>query len=182
MTSSRVCGDRIGAAACRLSDQAAHEIRLVRGAAAPAEGRNVHGDGFAVEFDRLFDRLRRQRQTAMLEGEAEHEHVGAERIAEKCRQPCAWRRRNAPSRRPPPCGSPSSAVRPGAKRSAERANSPGMISAVLATKMRVVFAHGGEHLPGARHDEVAAEDQVRLSRPKRGSRGCRRASWRCGHG
>ena len=43
----------------------------------------VHRDRLAVELDRVLDRLRRERQRAELIGVAEHEHVGADRLAEQ---------------------------------------------------------------------------------------------------
>ncbi len=99
----------------------------------------------------------------MLEGEAQHEHVGAERIAEQRGSACAWRRRNAR------CSSPAASRiaffsrSTGSEKSADRAKSPGMISAVLATKMVWLFADGRKHLLGAGHDEVAAEHEVGLA-------------------
>jgi len=43
----------------------------------------IHGDRFAVECDRLLDRFRRYGERAELVRVAEHEHVGAERLAEQ---------------------------------------------------------------------------------------------------
>ena len=51
----------------------------------------------------------------------------------------------------------------GSEKSAERAKSPGMISAVLATKMVWFSPDRSEHLLGAGHHEVAAEHQIGLA-------------------
>ena len=53
-----------------------------RRAPAEAEGLGVHGDGCAVEHDRPLDRLGAERDRAALEGEAQHQHVGGDRVAQ----------------------------------------------------------------------------------------------------
>ena len=49
-------GRRAGRLA-RLADEAAHEIRLMRRATAPAERGDVHRHRLAIQIDRLLDRL-----------------------------------------------------------------------------------------------------------------------------
>ena len=59
----------------------AHGFEVNRGAAAPVERPLVGRHGDAVQFDRLDDRGFLQRHHALLQGIAEHEHVGRNRIA-----------------------------------------------------------------------------------------------------
>ena len=54
---------------------------IVRGAAAPAEGTEIHLDGSAVQLDRLLERFEADRDQALLPGIAQHEEVGGDRIA-----------------------------------------------------------------------------------------------------
>ena len=51
--------------------------------ASEPEGLRVHLDRDAVDLDRLLDRLRRERQQALLIGVAHHHHVGGDGIAEQ---------------------------------------------------------------------------------------------------
>ena len=69
------------------------------GVAAEAERRLVHLDRLAVELDRALDRLGRERQRADLEGVADQEDVGGDRVAEERAGDAAWRRRNGTCRR-----------------------------------------------------------------------------------
>ena len=57
--------------------------RIGRGETAELERLRVHLDGDAVDLDRLQDRLRRQRQQALLVGVAQHHDVGGDGIAEQ---------------------------------------------------------------------------------------------------
>ena len=57
--------------------------RIGRGETAELERLRVHLDRDAVDLDRLLDRLRRQRQQALLIGIAHHHDVGGDGIAEQ---------------------------------------------------------------------------------------------------
>ena len=134
--------------------------RIDRGAAAVAEGGDVHRHRLAVHLDRLLDRLGRQRQGAELIGVAEHEHVGADRIAEQRGGQAVRHRRNGCCSRPawPVIARLSRSV--GSEKSALRVKSPGRNSAVLTTTLGVARLDRAQHLLAADDDDVAAEHQV----------------------
>ena len=66
-----------------VRDQRLHRLRVVRGAAAPLEGGLVVVDLDAVQLDRAHQRRVRERHAALLPGEAEHQRVGVDRVAEQ---------------------------------------------------------------------------------------------------
>ena len=57
--------------------------RIVRGAPPPQEGAPVHVDSDAVQLDCPVDRRRRDRQQALLIGDADHEQIGRDGVAEQ---------------------------------------------------------------------------------------------------
>ena len=57
--------------------------RIGRGEPTKLERLRVHLDGDAIDLDRLRDRLRRQRQQALLAGIAQHHDVGGDGVAER---------------------------------------------------------------------------------------------------
>jgi hypothetical protein len=63
--------------------QVAERRGIVRGKPAVAEGEPVHLDRCAVELDRLFDRIGRDRHVTELIGETQQQHVGGNGVTEQ---------------------------------------------------------------------------------------------------
>ena len=165
----------------RLADQPAHEIRLMRGAAAPAEGGDVHRHRLAVELDRFLDRLGRERQppcwkakpsmNMLAPSELPNSAVAVRVASKKCALLVA--------------GSLADRLLQPLDRQREIGRTgeiAGHDLGGVGDEDRVALAHRGQHLLGAGHDEVAAEHQVGLAGRHADGVDIVRAFARCGHG
>ena len=127
--------------------------------AAPGEGGEVHLHRLAVERDGALDRVRGQRHQPRLIGVAEHEHIGADGIAERRHR----RRRRVDELRLAGRRRLDGALQPlGGQREIRVAGEiAGENFRRVDDDAGIDALDGGEHRARAGDDEIAAEDEVR---------------------
>ena len=136
--------------------------RIERGAPPPQERAPVHVDADAVQLDRPLDRRRRDRQQALLIGDADHEQIGRDGVAEqRGRQPRALDDAS-PGRRPTFRIARFSASA-GRLKSALRVKSPVIISCALTTAWPWLGRQRRERLLAAGDHQIAAQQQLRAA-------------------
>ena len=151
---------------------------VVRRTPAPEEGVEIEGNGHAVQLDRPLDGSGRQRQITLLPGEADHEEVGGDGVAEEAYgEPCRLDEVDLAGR-----------LLDGAPQAVGGELEVGMAGEVAGHDWLEVddspcaaLPHGRQGCPACGDDEVAAEQEVgpAVGHARAPSSACVAASLRC---
>ena len=133
-------------------------LRVVRGAASPVESRQIHFYGLTVQLDRAGDGIERQGHAARLPRMAEHDHVGGDGVGEQSLGGV---------------GRVEEERTPLAARCLDRFAQFASRQGVVGASGEIAGHHFGgvgddegaivdrfQNLLGARHNEIAAQDQI----------------------